>query len=94
MDKLNGRQPMAVKGCDRLVVNVVKNQNKKFVDIPPDYSSHLLPAIHNRIDGKDMCLNIYDVRLKDTSPACGMNWPPDIKPITDYLRVRSFSTAY
>lgn len=34
-----------------------------------------------------MCINIYDVRLEDTKPACGMNWPPDIKPITDYLDV-------
>ncbi|KAK0491510.1 alpha/beta-hydrolase [Armillaria novae-zelandiae] len=36
-------------------------------------------------DGKEMCMNIYDVRLDDTYPACGMNWPPDIKPVTNYL---------
>ncbi len=39
-------------------------------------------------DGKEMCMNIYDVRLDDTYPACGMNWPPDIKPVTNYLDVR------
>ncbi|KAH9045309.1 alpha/beta-hydrolase [Lactarius pseudohatsudake] len=33
-----------------------------------------------------LCLNIYDVRLKDQSPACGMNWPADLKNITTYLR--------
>ncbi|KAI0068606.1 alpha beta-hydrolase [Artomyces pyxidatus] len=33
-----------------------------------------------------MCLNIYDVRLKDEFPACGMNWPYDLKNITTYLR--------
>ncbi|KAL0950076.1 hypothetical protein HGRIS_010080 [Hohenbuehelia grisea] len=38
-----------------------------------------------QVDGKDMCINIYDVRYDDTKPACGMNWPPDIKPITKYL---------
>ncbi|KIY51686.1 alpha/beta-hydrolase [Fistulina hepatica ATCC 64428] len=37
------------------------------------------------VDGKEICLNIYDVRLDDTKPACGMNWPPDVKPITTYL---------
>ncbi|KAF7335334.1 Pheromone-processing carboxypeptidase KEX1 [Mycena sanguinolenta] len=37
------------------------------------------------VNGQPMCINIYDVRLDDTSPACGMNWPPDIKPITTYL---------
>ncbi|KAK7470149.1 Cell death protease [Stygiomarasmius scandens] len=38
-----------------------------------------------RPDGQKMCINIYDVRYDDTAPACGMNWPPDIKPVTDYL---------
>ncbi|KAF8076754.1 pheromone-processing carboxypeptidase KEX1 [Lyophyllum atratum] len=66
LDKIKGREPMQVKACERLVVDVVKNQNKK-------------------INGKDMCLNIYDVRLHDTVPACGMNWPPDINPITTFL---------
>ncbi|KAJ7462074.1 Alpha/Beta hydrolase protein [Mycena latifolia] len=43
-------------------------------------------AVRERIvDGKPMCINIYDVRLDDLMPACGMNWPPDIKPVTTYL---------
>ncbi|KAJ7506610.1 Alpha/Beta hydrolase protein [Mycena galericulata] len=37
------------------------------------------------VDGKSMCINIYDVRYDDLAPACGMNWPPDIKPVTTYL---------
>lgn len=41
-----------------------------------------------RLHGKDMCINIYDVRYDDESPACGMNWPPEIHDITDYLGVR------
>jgi len=32
-----------------------------------------------------MCINIYDVRLSDTSPDCGMNWPPTLRPTYDYL---------
>ncbi|RDB19792.1 Pheromone-processing carboxypeptidase KEX1 [Hypsizygus marmoreus] len=66
LEKIKGTEPMEVKECARLVVDVVKNQNKKVKD-------------------KDMCLNIYDVRLHDEAPACGMNWPPDIHPITTYL---------
>ncbi|KAJ8516650.1 hypothetical protein ONZ45_g6071 [Pleurotus djamor] len=38
-----------------------------------------------KVKGQDMCINIYDIRYDDTKPACGMNWPPDIKPITTYL---------
>lgn len=34
-----------------------------------------------------MCVNNYDVRLTDTHPACGMNWPPDLSDITPYLQV-------
>ena len=29
---------------------------------------------------------MYDVRLKDSYPSCGMNWPPDLKQVTPYLR--------
>lgn len=37
-------------------------------------------------NGQDACWNMYDVRLRDTYPACGMNWPPDLTSITPYLR--------
>ncbi|PON27520.1 hypothetical protein TGAM01_v203287 [Trichoderma gamsii] len=37
-------------------------------------------------NGPDACWNMYDVRLRDTYPACGMNWPPDLTNITPYLR--------
>ncbi|KAF5388045.1 hypothetical protein D9615_000707 [Tricholomella constricta] len=67
IDQIKDHEPMQVKGvCERLLLDVVKNQNKK-------------------VDGKDMCLNIYDIRLHDTVPDCGMNWPPDIKPVTTFL---------
>ncbi|TKA23477.1 Pheromone-processing carboxypeptidase kex1 [Salinomyces thailandicus] len=35
-------------------------------------------------DGK--CVNMYDVRLTDSYPSCGMNWPPDLSNVTPYLR--------
>ncbi|KAF8592582.1 alpha/beta-hydrolase [Ramaria rubella] len=41
-------------------------------------------STHN-VDGKPMCLNMYDVRLIDTTPACGMNWPPALPDIKKYL---------
>ncbi|KAL0577452.1 Cell death protease [Marasmius crinis-equi] len=46
-----------------------------------------------KVDGNDMCINIYDVRYDDSWPACGMNWPPDIKPITTYLDRREVVSA-
>ncbi|ETN42253.1 uncharacterized protein HMPREF1541_04194 [Cyphellophora europaea CBS 101466] len=32
------------------------------------------------------CTNMYDVRLTDSYPSCGMNWPPDLTDVTPYLR--------
>ncbi len=41
-----------------------------------------------RTDNQEVCMNVYDVRLDDEYPACGMNWPVELKQITPYLRVR------
>jgi len=35
---------------------------------------------------KNMCRNMYDVRLLDDYPSCGMAWPPDLTEVTPYLR--------
>ncbi|KAJ1670406.1 Cell death protease [Coemansia sp. RSA 25] len=32
-----------------------------------------------------MCYNMYDLRLTDTQPSCGMNWPSEIGDYTKYL---------
>ncbi|KAJ4351021.1 Cell death protease [Ascochyta clinopodiicola] len=36
-------------------------------------------------DRMEQCVNMYDIRLRDDS-SCGMNWPPDLKQVTPYLR--------
>ncbi|KAI5855013.1 alpha/beta-hydrolase [Durotheca rogersii] len=36
--------------------------------------------------GESECFNMYDVRLKDVYPSCGMNWPPDLEHLVPYLR--------
>lgn len=32
------------------------------------------------------CVNMYDIRLTDEYPSCGMAWPPDLTNVTPYLR--------
>ncbi len=32
------------------------------------------------------CYNMYDIRLQDDYPSCGMAWPPDLATVTPYLR--------
>lgn len=39
----------------------------------------------NEHDESHQCINMYDVRLKDSFPACGMNWPPDISFLNEFL---------
>ncbi|KAG8890518.1 Cell death protease [Tulasnella sp. 332] len=45
------------------------------------------------VNGETRCVNVYDVRLSDTYPSCGMNWPPDLHSVTDYLRRRDVVSA-
>ncbi|KAJ2803066.1 Cell death protease [Coemansia guatemalensis] len=41
----------------------------------------------------DICYNQYDLRLTDTQPSCGMNWPPEVGMFTDYLNRKDFQRA-
>ncbi|KAK5217434.1 Cell death protease [Exophiala xenobiotica] len=42
-------------------------------------------------DGK--CFNMYDIRLQDHWPSCGMAWPPDLTTVTPYLRQQNVIDA-
>lgn len=44
-----------------------------------------------RTSGK--CINMYDLRLRDSFPSCGMNWPPDLDYVRPYLRQDSVLRA-
>ncbi|KAH9943181.1 alpha/beta-hydrolase [Epithele typhae] len=55
------------------------------VDVCETIIMTVLSDKNRKLNGVDMCANIYDVRLEDTSPACGMNWPPDLPAIYKYL---------
>ncbi len=47
-----------------------------------------------RVSEKDgQCYNMYDLRLRDSYPDCGMNWPPDLKQVTPYLRRQDVKDA-
>ncbi|KAI0005105.1 alpha/beta-hydrolase [Russula compacta] len=58
--------------------------------IQVDFCEAVMQLVVNDPDGADqeagLCLNVYDVRLKDEIPSCGLNWPYDLKNITSYLQ--------
>ncbi|PHH69392.1 hypothetical protein CDD82_7787 [Ophiocordyceps australis] len=67
--------------------------DKKIADNPGhvDYSSceqtlSTMLRLTSKDSGNDACYNMYDVRLRDSYPSCGMNWPPDLEAVTPYLR--------
>ncbi|CAF1351256.1 unnamed protein product [Adineta steineri] len=41
---------------------------------------------HHKKNQEGRCFNMYDIRLDDTIPECGRNWPPELKYVTSYLR--------
>jgi carboxypeptidase D len=51
-----------------------------------DILQTILRVTRSEKNGKQMCLNMYDVRLTDEYPSCGMAWPPDLEEVTPYLR--------
>ncbi|GMK54848.1 hypothetical protein CspeluHIS016_0114340 [Cutaneotrichosporon spelunceum] len=38
------------------------------------------------LNGKKVCMNVYDVRKTDAYPDCGMGWPPDLSDVYIFLR--------
>ncbi|KAA8652239.1 hypothetical protein EYZ11_002282 [Aspergillus tanneri] len=51
-----------------------------------DCEDVLVKLLEKTIDSKKTCFNMYDVRLRDEAPQCGMNWPPDLEHMKPYLR--------
>ncbi|RMZ84770.1 hypothetical protein DV737_g931, partial [Chaetothyriales sp. CBS 132003] len=39
------------------------------------------------------CINMYDIRLTDDYPSCGMAWPPDLADVQPYLRQKNVTDA-
>jgi len=57
-----------------------------------DVLSNMLKLL-KKGDGNDACINMYDVRLRDSYPSCGMNWPPDLEQMVPYLRRKDVTSA-
>ncbi|KAF7595744.1 Cell death protease [Aspergillus hancockii] len=51
-----------------------------------DCEAVMQELLSKTLDSDNQCYNMYDIRLRDTSPSCGMNWPLDLKDVKPYLR--------
>lgn len=53
----------------------------------------VMSGILQNTQKQNRCFNMYDVRLDDSYPSCGMNWPPDLTTVTPYLRRKDVTQA-
>ncbi|OBZ70493.1 Pheromone-processing carboxypeptidase KEX1 [Grifola frondosa] len=63
------------------------------VDVCESLMGEVVRGKDRTVDGKNKCLNIYDVRLEDDQPMCGMNWPPPLHDMYSYLARRDVVSA-
>lgn len=70
--------------CDKSL----SDGGKDHVDDPAceEILGKILSVTSTESDGRAQCYNMYDIRLRDSFPSCGMNWPPDLAQVTPYLR--------
>jgi len=61
------------------------------VDIPG--CEEVLKQILKKSEKDGQCYNMYDLRLRDSIPDCGMNWPPDLETVKPYLRREDVTDA-
>lgn len=68
---------------------ILESTSPSHVPVHIDICEQLLGKVSGMGEGvtTGKCLNMYDVRLQDSYPECGMNWPPPLHNITAYLRV-------
>lgn len=64
---------------------------KDLVDV--NMCEMIMHVLNRDLLDRGHCPNVYDVRLSDTYPACGMNWPPDLTQMTPYLRRKDVHDA-
>ncbi|KAI9167675.1 Pheromone-processing carboxypeptidase KEX1 [Paramyrothecium foliicola] len=79
---------------DARICNGKQDSSPGAIDYPDceKILSHML-SLTNSGNGDDSCYNMYDVRLKDSYPSCGMNWPKDLKAVVPYLRRKDVVAA-
>ncbi|CCH44360.1 putative secreted protein [Wickerhamomyces ciferrii] len=79
--------------CQNLVNNPV-NDDKFEMRECENILTWILQYTRDKKGPKDQeCLNMYDIKLRDSYPSCGMNWPPDLEQVGPYLHKKEVVQA-
>ncbi|EGW30146.1 uncharacterized protein SPAPADRAFT_73535 [Spathaspora passalidarum NRRL Y-27907] len=74
--------------CQKIVDKIDSNWNDIEVhgyEVDTGVCEGILSDILSATTQDDKCINMYDFRLTDSSPACGMHWPLELKYVTPFL---------
>lgn len=74
----NDRAGLSIRVCDQILDSILRE---------------LFLATGLPKSDPNACVNVYDVRLRDTYSSCGMNWPPDLVNVTPFLRQKDVLAA-
>ena len=88
-------QAQAVEAKMNICSALLSSGGSDRVDVPECEAvlSEILYQTSTSEGGSRMCYNMYDVRLRDRHPSCGMSWPPDLEHVTPYLRQKDVIQA-
>ncbi|OJJ49532.1 hypothetical protein ASPZODRAFT_138921 [Penicilliopsis zonata CBS 506.65] len=90
--KEHSKEAKAIEATQSLCLSLINAPGgKDKVDIPECES--ILREILDASKQSNQCYNMYDIRLKDDYPSCGMNWPTDLVNVEPYLRLPEVTKA-
>ncbi|KDR84091.1 hypothetical protein GALMADRAFT_236745 [Galerina marginata CBS 339.88] len=86
MEEISSEFKTIKKQADICIAHLQKlTNNPMLIDECQGVLRAIMKAKSRNDHGKELCINIYDIRLEDTSPECGMNWPPAMNHVTTML---------
>ncbi|KAF2840727.1 pheromone-processing carboxypeptidase KEX1 [Patellaria atrata CBS 101060] len=76
-----------VEAQQAICQKILETTGQDAVEIPEcEEVLQVILRLTNDRSSNQGCVNMYDIRLRDSYPSCGMNWPPDLDHVTPYLR--------
>ncbi|KAM5534812.1 hypothetical protein V8D89_011528 [Ganoderma adspersum] len=95
LEETSAAYKTAKETTDKCTVELAKITDKEpvHVEVCERVMLDVIAGRTHTVNGTSQCVNIYDVRLEDTAPQCGMNWPPDLDAVYKYLGRRDVVSA-
>lgn len=80
--------------CEAEKRKIPKGKHPQDIPVCENLLRDVINESLDSMSGETRCINIYDVRLTDSHPACGMNWPPTLQATYDYLARNDVREAF